>query len=467
LYKYTECYTTNRYIDYTYGAGGNLIRKQSFDNATLVKTTDYIGGFVYEDGTLAYFGMSECRVRNASGTLTNEYMIKDQQGNVRVSFENNAGTALVRQENSYYPFGLTMPGSVTPTAANKNLYNGGSEWQDDFGNLPDLQQTFYRNYDAALGRFIGVDPVAEAADDMSTYHYAANNPVMFNDPLGDQVNESENYSDYEAVYFHRGYKRIGHASGNHWSNELDAPPLGPFAEFWSDFLTSAVDGRHSGSFSGGAISSIYNIWSGLANGEGFGIDYRDDGSVGVQTNRYTASSDGSGYSNITIAGANHIIKKPEWDLNGDGKPSLPEANYWYRNGKGKSMNILASVVDLSKVDPNIFYGKEGKPIVVKLLKSNFFTDGTVFGTINVVYEGGNQVSILPNMYDFDTGAPKHPWFKSVEGFARNVFTELASALPTAFGIFKGTPYMINFSGTASLRSYPRSFDISVASALGF
>ena len=175
---------TNRYIDYTYSAGGNLIRKQSFDNGTLVKTTDYIGGFVYEDGTLAYFGMSEGRVLNASGTLTNEYMIKDQQGNVRASFENNAGTARVRQENSYYPFGLTMPGSVTPTAANKNLYNGGSEWQDDFGNLPDLQQTFYRNYDAALGRFIGVDPVAEAAESMSTYHYAANNPVMFKDPLG-------------------------------------------------------------------------------------------------------------------------------------------------------------------------------------------------------------------------------------------------------------------------------------------
>ncbi len=159
--------------------------------------------------------MSEGRVRNASGTLTNEYMIKDQQGNVRVSFENNAGTALVRQENSYYPFGLTMPGSVTPTAANKNLYNGGSEWQDDFGNLPDLQQTFYRNYDAALGRFIGVDPVAEAAESMSTYHYAANNPVMFNDPLGDQTG---GYEEVQPV-FHGGYKRIGAGSGN-WSDGM-------------------------------------------------------------------------------------------------------------------------------------------------------------------------------------------------------------------------------------------------------
>ncbi|WP_199137173.1 hypothetical protein [Pedobacter sp. ASV12] len=127
---------TNRYIDYSYASDGTLLRKQAFDNGGLVKTTDYIGGFIYENGTLAYFAMAEGRVRNSSGTLVNEYIIKDQQGNARVSFEDNAGTALVRQENSYYPFGLSMPGNVLPTAANKQLYNGGSEWQDEFADLP-------------------------------------------------------------------------------------------------------------------------------------------------------------------------------------------------------------------------------------------------------------------------------------------------------------------------------------------
>jgi len=217
---------TNRYIDYTYDAGGSMIRKQAYDNGTLVKTTDYIGGFVYEGGTLAYFGMAEGRVRNAGGTLTSEYMIKDQQGNVRVSFESSGGTAVVRQENSYYPYGLTMPGSVTPTAPNKNLYNGGSEWQDDFGNLPDLQQTFYRMYDAALGRFLGVDPVPEHAESMGTYQYAFANPVMFNDPLGDQGGDyyqnptGGGSGGAQAVYFHGGYRRIGSGSGNNWSDGM-------------------------------------------------------------------------------------------------------------------------------------------------------------------------------------------------------------------------------------------------------
>ncbi|XHR97260.1 RHS repeat-associated core domain-containing protein [Mucilaginibacter sp. UC70_90] len=71
------------------------------------------------------------------------------------------------------------------TDNNKSLYNGGSEWQNDYGNLPDLQQTFYRNYDAALGRWTAVDPVAESAEGVTVYQYAGNNPIMMNDPLGD------------------------------------------------------------------------------------------------------------------------------------------------------------------------------------------------------------------------------------------------------------------------------------------
>jgi len=51
--------------------------------------------------------------------------------------------------------------------------------------LPDYYQTFFRNYDAALGRWVGVDPKAESAESMTTYQYAGNNPIMFNDPLGD------------------------------------------------------------------------------------------------------------------------------------------------------------------------------------------------------------------------------------------------------------------------------------------
>jgi RHS repeat-associated protein len=149
-----------------------------------------LDGFVYENTTLAYFGTPEGRVLYTGGKLQPQYIITDQQGNARVTFINNDGTAKVIQENSYYAFGLVMTGGITPTDPNRNLYNGGSEWQNDFGDLPDLMQTYYRNYDQALGRWIGVDPMADEAESLTTYNYSGNNPVMFNDPLGD-LNEKE------------------------------------------------------------------------------------------------------------------------------------------------------------------------------------------------------------------------------------------------------------------------------------
>jgi RHS repeat-associated protein len=185
---------TGRYIDYTYDASGKLLRKRQYDNSALVKTTDYIDGFVYTTAgagaaQLDYFGMPEGRVRNTGGatiTLKQEFIITDHQGNARVSFEDSGtGTAKVVQENSYYAYGMSMTSTMAlPTQPNKQLYNGGSEWQNDYQDQPDWQQTFYRNYDAALGRFLAVDPMADATSDMSVYQYGNNNPVAFNDPLG-------------------------------------------------------------------------------------------------------------------------------------------------------------------------------------------------------------------------------------------------------------------------------------------
>jgi len=198
--------SANKYIDYTYDADGSLIRKRQYDNVggvlTLQNTTDYIDGFVYLNGTLQYFPMPEGRVLNSAGTLSREFTIADQQGNVRICFDNTGtgGTAQTRQENSYYAFGLIMPGSNVVGNGNKNLYNGGSEWQNDYGNLPDYYQTYYRNYDAAIGRWVGVDPNPESAESMSVYQYGVNNPILFNDPLGNRAE----YQDYAKANQHTG-----------------------------------------------------------------------------------------------------------------------------------------------------------------------------------------------------------------------------------------------------------------------
>jgi RHS repeat-associated protein len=196
--KITITTATNTNITYTYDAAGNVLRKQQFDNSTTATyTTDYIDGFVYINGMLAYFPMPEGRVTNNGGTLTQEFIITDQQGNARVSFNNSGtgGTAKVVQENSYYGTGLAMIPIVT--GSNKKLYNGGSEWQNDYNKLPDYYQTLYRNYDAATARFVGVDPEAEGAESMTDYQYAGNNPIMGNDPMGN-IYAAHQFNPYPA-----------------------------------------------------------------------------------------------------------------------------------------------------------------------------------------------------------------------------------------------------------------------------
>jgi len=187
------------YITYTYDASGSLIRKKAYNSGALTQT-DYIDGFVYTGNgttqTLEYAPMPEGRLLGTA--LTQEFVITDPQGNARVAFQNVSGAAKVTQENSYYGYGLIMPGSLVGYSSppNKNLYNGGSEWQNDTkvvnAGVPDYYQTFYRNYDPALARFVAVDPEAEGAESMDDYHYAGDNPIVYNDPTGDMVNVKTN-----------------------------------------------------------------------------------------------------------------------------------------------------------------------------------------------------------------------------------------------------------------------------------
>ena len=75
--------------------------------------------------------------------------------------QHNAGPLV--QEQSYYPYGLPMY-AISDKAALKNntpyKFNAGSELEEDG---VDYYSTFYRKYDAQIGRFTGVDMLAEEA----------------------------------------------------------------------------------------------------------------------------------------------------------------------------------------------------------------------------------------------------------------------------------------------------------------
>ncbi|MGZ3944551.1 MAG: RHS repeat-associated core domain-containing protein [Mucilaginibacter sp.] len=154
-------------------------------------------------------------------------------------------TVLVTQENSYYGFGLVMPNSPVGTTgtSNKQLCNGGSEWQNDYSNLPDYYQTYYRNYDAALARWVGVDPMAEATESMTPYHYSGNNPIMFNDPLGNAFKTPAAGYSGDSHYEGPNNMHIGSSFVNYLENE--AEPMDYYNGEFTDNVFSAGGGLNS------------------------------------------------------------------------------------------------------------------------------------------------------------------------------------------------------------------------------
>ncbi|WP_232789193.1 RHS repeat domain-containing protein [Sphingobacterium sp. UDSM-2020] len=111
----------------------------------------------------------------------------DHLGNVRATITADPAdltqrTAKVIQENSYYPFGMVMPGAdLAFVSGDKNnyLYNG-KELQEELGQY-DYGARFY---DPAIGRWNVPDPLAENHYDLSPYHYVMGNPMLYIDPLG-------------------------------------------------------------------------------------------------------------------------------------------------------------------------------------------------------------------------------------------------------------------------------------------
>lgn len=102
------------------------------------------------------------------------------------------------RQNNYYPFGLKHKGynevvnSNRSEAAEKYKF-GGKELNDELGlNLYDFGA---RNYDAAIGRWLNVDPLAENSRRWTPYNYAYNNPIFFVDPDGMQAAKFDDLDD--------------------------------------------------------------------------------------------------------------------------------------------------------------------------------------------------------------------------------------------------------------------------------
>ncbi len=161
-------------IRYMYSADGTKLKTTHVINGTTT-TTDYCGNVIYENGTAKKLLTDGGYVDLTTTTPTYYYYLTDHQGNNR-AVVNSSG--IVQETNHYYPFGglFATNGSVQPYK-----YNG-KELDTKKGlNLYDYGA---RHYDAALGRWHVVDPLAEKMGAWSTYAYCYNNPMKFVDEDG-------------------------------------------------------------------------------------------------------------------------------------------------------------------------------------------------------------------------------------------------------------------------------------------
>jgi len=197
-------FTNGNTVNYVYNAAGqqlsvthrtaiagivipmtNVMQPLTPANILATTSTDYCGNVIYENGTLGKILTGEGYITLSGATPTYHYFLKDHQGNNRVVINQN-GT--VEQVNHYYPFGGLF-GESTAGGVQPYKYNG--KELDRMHGL-DLYDYGARHYDAALGRWFTVDPLAEKYYSISPYIYVAYNPVRFIDPDGRDVWEINN-----------------------------------------------------------------------------------------------------------------------------------------------------------------------------------------------------------------------------------------------------------------------------------
>lgn len=308
--------------NYTYRADGVKVKKL-FGTVE----TQYLDGFQYKytepwedpNGTMTAAEMKLRIIPTAEGyydALRKMYFYsyKDHLGNVRLNYADADGNGVVTGDiavtncrdtpdgqvcdnyiitgetegvANYYPFGMLH----NNTAANfDNAYQykyNGKELQEtgmyDYG---------WRQYMPDIGRWNGMDQLAESYQSTSPYGYVMNNPVMLKDPDGRYITFFDRGTEYR--YTSTGVQQ---QVNGQWTN-IDSSV--EFSDFAVSILTSLFQLGNGGSVGGALVGYFDNIKNNIKIEQTSDGNYYKDGVAYINTTNTFQAYTVNGLENIPL-----------------------------------------------------------------------------------------------------------------------------------------------------------------------
>ncbi|WP_158237853.1 HNH/ENDO VII family nuclease [Emticicia sp. TH156] len=168
----------SRWIKNFYDGEGRLY-KTSYSTG---EYWEYLDGMVFKNGAFYQLTTPEGRANYESGAWAYEYFINDHLGNTRIAYKANGSALTKTSETSFDPWGIVLK-DVGAVNSFQNKFEYQNKEKESTFNLRRISFGA-RTYNASIGRFDGVDELAEKMSFSSSYAFSLNNPIRFVDPNG-------------------------------------------------------------------------------------------------------------------------------------------------------------------------------------------------------------------------------------------------------------------------------------------
>lgn len=340
---------------------------------------------------------------------------------------------------------------------NRFKYNAGTELNTSFDLH--LYETPFRSLDPQLGRFWQVDPLAEATDFSSTYTYAGNEPILYNDPLGlSRTDWYARMNDNGRMTF---YQEKGNREKYDWTDGQLYHNVG------GDEL-SGDEARDNFYRSMGA-----GIWAGLGDGW-----YGEDPSAGMARvqrdvdgmKQHFELMDGKGYQGTN--GGIGWLDKVQMGLDGIGMTELPLASQaaelvsaGISFGKGDNTGGLISLGSMIPLGGKAFEGMKVARAMGNLSdaarsSTNVLSKGELLRIENAATRINKPITVVGSPAKGTAGAYSD-WDYVIPGLNSRNWSTIKNSLPGSRSILDNTPRNIDiFKGPVNanlphITIYPR------------